>query len=95
MNDCYDKDSDCLNWENENDMNFERRAFDTIIIDDELPPKLFSLTYLNNIFHSDIDQHLLLAVNGGNRLMFNAVNATNERTKQWPLPTDIKQNKIS
>ena len=31
----YDEESDCLDWENENDIDFERSAFDTFIIDDE------------------------------------------------------------
>ena len=35
MNDRYDEESDCSDWENENDIDFERSAFDTFIIDDE------------------------------------------------------------
>ena len=32
VNDWYDKESDCSNWENENDIDFERSASDTFII---------------------------------------------------------------
>ena len=35
VNDRYDEESDCSDWENENDIDFERSAFDTFIIDDE------------------------------------------------------------
>ena len=35
MNDRYDEESDCSDWENENDIDFERSAFDTFIIDDD------------------------------------------------------------
>ena len=35
VNDRYDEESDCLDWENENDINFEMSVFDTFIIDDE------------------------------------------------------------
>ena len=35
VNDWYDKESDCSNWENENDIDFERSASDTFIIHDE------------------------------------------------------------
>ena len=35
VNDRYDEESDCSDWENENDIDFERTAFDTFIIDDE------------------------------------------------------------
>ena len=34
VNDRYDEESDCSDWENENDIDFERSAFDTFIIDD-------------------------------------------------------------
>ena len=33
VNDRYDEESDCSDWENENDIDFERSAFDTFIID--------------------------------------------------------------
>ena len=35
VNDRYDEESDCSDWENENDIDFERSAFDTFIIDDD------------------------------------------------------------
>ena len=35
VNDRYNEESDCSDWENENDIDFERSAFDTFIIDDE------------------------------------------------------------
>ena len=35
VNDRYDEESDCSDWENEDDIDFERSAFDTFIIDDE------------------------------------------------------------
>ena len=42
MNDCYDEESNCSDWENENDIDFERSAFDTFIIDE-----LHVVTYCN------------------------------------------------
>ena len=35
MNDRYDEESDCLDWEKENDIYFERSAFGTFNIDDD------------------------------------------------------------
>ena len=35
VNDWYDKESDCSDWENKNDIDFERSASDTFIIHDE------------------------------------------------------------
>ena len=42
VNDCYDEESNCSDWENENDIDFERSAFDTFIIDE-----LHVVTYCN------------------------------------------------
>ena len=35
VNDRYDELSDCSDWENKNEINFQRSAFDTFIVDDE------------------------------------------------------------